>query len=42
MTKHAIEGFKGATGYMPPKGGFMSLSDDDIAATVKYMVSQVK
>ncbi len=42
MTKHAIEGFKGDTGYMPPKGGFMSLSDDDIAATVEYMVSQVK
>ena len=40
LTKHAIEGYKGETGYMPPKGGFMSLSDEDIAATVMYMVSQ--
>ncbi|MDX2506026.1 MAG: c-type cytochrome [Gammaproteobacteria bacterium] len=40
LTKHAIEGYKGETGYMPPKGGFMSLSDDEIAATVQYMVSQ--
>ena len=42
LTQHAIEGYKGQTGYMPPKGGFMSLSDDDIAATVQYMVSQVQ
>ncbi len=41
MTKHAIEGFKGETGFMPPKGGFMTLSDDEIAAAVEYMVSQV-
>lgn len=40
MVKHAIEGFKGETGYMPPKGGFMSLSDADVSAAVSYMVSQ--
>jgi len=40
LTQHAIEGFKGEKGYMPPKGGFTSISDADIAATVKYMVSQ--
>jgi len=40
LTRHAIEGFKGNSGYMPAKGGFMSLSDDEIAATVQYMVSQ--
>ena len=40
MVKHAIEGFKGKTGYMPPKGGFMSLSDADVSAAVSYMVSQ--
>ena len=40
LTKHAIEGYKGKTGYMPPKGGFMNLSDEDIAAAVMYMVSQ--
>ena len=42
LTQHAIEGYKGETGYMPPKGGFLSLSDEDIAATVLYMVSQVE
>ena len=42
MTQHAIKGFKGETGYMPPKGGFMSLSDDEISVTVQYMVSQVQ
>jgi len=40
LTRHAIEGFKGDKGYMPPKGGFMSISDDEIAASVQYMVSQ--
>lgn len=42
MTQHAIEGFKGEKGYMPPKGGAMTLSDDEVAAAVKYMVSQAK
>ena len=42
LNQHAIEGFKGSTGYMPPKGGFMSLSDDDISLAVQYMVSQAQ
>jgi cytochrome c5 len=42
LTQHAIEGYKGETGYMPAKGGYMSLSDDEIAATVEYMVSQAQ
>ena len=40
LVQHAIKGFKGDTGYMPPKGGSMSLSDEVIAATVQYVVSQ--
>ena len=40
LLQHAIKGFKGDTGYMPPKGGFMTLSDEEISATVQYMVSQ--
>lgn len=40
MVQHAIEGFKGESGYMPPKGGFMNLSDEEISITVMYMVSQ--
>ncbi len=39
---HAIEGFQGSTGVMPPKGGFMNLSDDDVKAAVDYMVGESK
>ncbi len=34
LVEHAIKGFKN----MPPKGGNLSLSDDDIKAAVNYMV----
>ncbi len=40
LHKHAIEGYKGAKGYMPPKGGFTSLSDDEVKAAVAYMVKE--
>lgn len=40
LFKHSIEGFKGSVGYMPPKGGFTSLSDDEVKAAVAYMVSE--
>ena len=36
--EHALKGFQGETGVMPPKGGFMNLSDDDIKLAVDYMV----
>ena len=36
--KHVLEGFQGKTGYMPPKGGFAHLSDDDVKAALEYMV----
>ncbi len=39
LYKNALNGFKGSTGYMPPKGGYDSLSDDDVKAAVAYMVS---
>ncbi len=42
MYEHAIKGFKGKTGMMPPKGGFANLSDDDVKAAVDYMVSKSK
>ena len=38
LYKHAIEGFQGSAGVMPPKGG-SSLSDDAIKAVVDYMVA---
>ena len=42
LSQHAIEGYKGETGYMPPKGGSMKLSDDEVSLAVQYMVSQVQ
>jgi cytochrome c5 len=42
LYEHAIKGFKGKTGYMPAKGGFANLSDDEVKAAVDYMVAQSK
>lgn len=42
LNKHAIEGFKGSTGFMPAKGGRADLSDADVKSAVEYMVSQSK
>ena len=40
LYEHAIVGFQGKVGYMPPKGGFVHLSDDDVKLAVDYMVEQ--
>ena len=42
LHKHAIEGFQGQAGFMPPKGGATSLSDKSIMNAVDYMISAVK
>jgi cytochrome c5 len=39
---HAIKGFQGKAGMMPPKGGNMGAKDEDVKAAVDYMVSQSK
>ncbi len=39
LYKHAIEGFTGAKGLMPAKGGSATLTDDEIKAAVDHMVS---
>ena len=39
---HALKGFTGKAGMMPPKGGNMSLSDADVKAAVDYMVAHGK
>ena len=41
MYEHAIKGFQGKTGFMPPKGG-STLPDAEIKAAVDYMVAAVK
>jgi len=38
LHESAIKGFKGEKGFMPPKGGFANLSDDQVKAAVDYMV----
>ncbi|WP_414708970.1 c-type cytochrome [Ramlibacter sp.] len=40
LYQHAINGFTGKKGMMPPKGGNTSLPDADVKAAVDYMVSQ--
>jgi cytochrome c5 len=42
LHKHALEGFQGKSGVMPPKGGWVNLSDAEITSAVDYMVSQSK
>ena len=42
LVQHAINGFKGAKGFMPPKGGNPALSDADIKAAVQYMLDAAK
>lgn len=37
---NAIQGLAGQVGYMPAKGGNMSLSDDEVKAAVDHMVAQ--
>jgi cytochrome c5 len=42
LHKHALEGFQGKSGYMPPKGGRADLSDQSIMNAVDYLVAQAK
>lgn len=40
LYKHAIEGFQGDRGFMPPKGGASSLSNTQVKAAVDYMIDK--
>ena len=42
LYKHAIEGYTGAKGAMPARGGAATLADDEVKAAVDYMVEQSK
>jgi cytochrome c5 len=38
LYQHAVDGFKGEAGLMPPKGGRMDISDDLVRAAVDHMI----
>lgn len=40
LYKHALEGFTGAKGMMPARGGAPALKDEEVKAAVDYMVAQ--
>lgn len=37
---HAIEGYTGSSGFMPPKGGRLDLSDEEIQGAVDFMTAE--
>ena len=42
MHRHAIEGYNGAAGVMPAKGGNPALTDEQVIASVDWMVANLK
>jgi cytochrome c5 len=40
LEDHALHGYQGEKGFMPPKGGRVDLSDEEIIEAVKYIVSK--
>ena len=42
LHKHAIEGFTGTAGIMPARGGNPGLTDEQVIATVDWMLGNVK
>jgi cytochrome c5 len=42
LYRHAIEGFQGKAGVMPPKGGFANLSDEAVRAAVDHMMEMAR
>jgi cytochrome c5 len=42
LTDHAINGYTGESGYMPPKGGQVNLSDEEVISAIEYMLEQLE
>jgi cytochrome c5 len=42
LNAHALDGFQGDAGFMPPKGGRVDLSDEEIIAAVDYLVEKAQ
>lgn len=41
LAEHVINGYQGSTGIMPPKGGRVDLSDEQVLAAMQYMIDAV-
>jgi cytochrome c5 len=41
LRDHVINGYQGQSGVMPPKGGRMDLSDEQVLAAMQYMLDNV-
>ncbi len=42
LLRHSIEGYQGAAGLMPARGGNPALNDEQMQATVKWMLDNLK
>lgn len=42
LHRHAIEGFTGSAGVMPPRGGNPALTDEQVIASVDWMIDNLK
>lgn len=42
LISHALNGYSGETGEMPPRGGNAQLTDQEVELAVTYMVSKVQ
>lgn len=42
LFEHAINGYQGAAGFMPAKGGCTDCGDEEVKAAVKYMLGKLK
>jgi cytochrome c5 len=42
LEDHVLNGYQGQAGFMPPKGGRMDLSDDEVLAAMNFMLEAVE
>jgi cytochrome c5 len=42
LQEHVLNGYQGEAGYMPPKGGRLDLTDEEILAAIEFMLEAVQ